>query len=179
MKNNIRQVLIIGVLVLGMYSWTVGTVGAAEPMVEDVTIEPEEPTLLSTITFTATITSEDSLEDVRLIVKECSESVCFTPGFNISMDIIDTTTYQAQVTLTHEDAVKIQYYLKIESNGVWYEYDVYEVNLTTEPDDGTSNGDDANGGTGTEETPGFELIPMVVSIFVVLFLYKRRRFKRF
>ena len=66
------------------------TTVAAQPIVEELTIEPGEPTTLSTITFTAVITSEDDIGEVRLIIEECKVGLCYLSS-NESMDMIEDT----------------------------------------------------------------------------------------
>lgn len=167
MKDNIRQILIISVLVLGMYSWIIGTVGAAEPTVVEIDYDPQNPEVASTVTFNATINGED-VSAVHIIVQECNEQVCFI-RHNISMNKVDTSEYQIDVELTRDDASIVKYNLKIESDGVWYDFkdDIKQFNLVPK-----TNGDQTNGNDNTNGTPGFELIPIVVSIVFVLFIHK-------
>lgn len=172
MKNKNRHVLLISILVLGMYSLTVGMVAAAEPTVVEIDYDPQNPEVASTVTFRATVSGED-ITAVQIIVQECNEQVCFVKH-NISMNKVGTSEYQTDVELTHDDATIIKYNLEIESDGVWYDFkdDIKQFNLVPK-----TNGDQTNGNGNTNSTPGFEFIPIVVSIVFVLFIYKRKRSK--
>jgi hypothetical protein len=176
MKNSIRQILIIGVLSLGMYSLTIST--AAEPTIVEVTLEPEEPTPLSTITFTTTITSEDSLDDVRLIVKECNATlgICYPDEQNVSMiNAEGTNNYEKDVTLKHAGATYITYYFVIKSDDIWYKFDPVDFNLTIDSSNGSPNGGD--GGDGSQGTPGFEVVTFLIAISFCALVFKRKRFR--
>lgn len=172
MKDKNRHVLLISILVLGMYSLTVGMVAAADPSVVNIEYDPQNPEVASTVTFRATVSGEDITAD-QIIVQECNEQVCFVKH-NISMNKADTSEYQIDVELTRDDASIVKYNLKIESDGVWYDFkdDIKQFNLVPK-----TNGDQTNGNDNTNGTPGFELIPIVVSIVFVLFIYKRKRSK--
>jgi len=167
MKMRRINVTITAALVLFFYLSL--TTVAAQPIVEELTIEPGEPTTLSTITFTAVITSEDDIGEVRLIIEECKVGLCYLSS-NESMDMIEDNTYQTQFTLTHADATYVKYHLEVESGGEWFSYDIVETNLTADTDNGLSNGE--NGGNGT---PGFEIVIFLLAISIGVFIFKRKR----
>jgi len=167
MKMRRINVTITAALVLCFYLSI--TIIAAEPIVEELIIEPEEPTTLSTITFTAAITSEDDIGEVRLIIEECKLGLCYLSS-NESMDMTENNTYQTQFTLTHADATYIKYHLEVESGGEWFSYDIVETNLTADTDNDSSNGE--NGGNGT---PGFEIAIFLLAISIGVLIFKRKR----
>ena len=173
MKNK-RTMLLIAFLIFSLYIAIVGTIGAGKPTIVEVTSEPDEPSALSTITFTAVITSEDDLEEVRLIVQECKESLCFTNGFNESMALVDTDTYETTITLTHNDATYIKYHIKTKSDGTWHKDDITEFDLEIGTDNGNSNGNN-NNENGNDKTPGFEIISMMIAIAIGTLAFKRKR----
>ena len=158
-------------LVSSLYISIVGTGTAAEPIIKEITLDPEEPSPLSTITFTAVINNSNNLDDVRLIVQECTDSLCYAIGSNESMLAVDNNTYQTTVTLTHNDATYIKYHLEIETNETWYIYSITELNLKNETNNNSSNNNNNNtnpsNGNTSEKTPGFEILPFLMSIIFV------------
>ena len=136
----------------------------ADPTVVRVTIDPAKPLPLSTITFTAILTSNETLDEVWLLVQECRVDLCFAYGFNKSMEQITNDTYQAQCTLMQEEATQIKYQLKIAYNETWYTSNTTIIplidtkkNTSQDPHDPMS-------------TPGFETIVFIVSIaFIFIF----------
>jgi len=141
----------------------------AEPTYE-ITLDPSGPAPLATITFTAEISSDDTISEVYLVVKECRDDICYIDGFNESMSEITSGQYEKEITLTHSDANNIEYWLVINSNGTWYDYqtDFEQKDLK----------ETANGGNGdSNKTPGFEMTVFIVSIALLLIIFKKKRTK--
>ncbi len=132
----------------------------ADPVIEDISINPTSPSPKSTITFTATVTG-DQIDEVYLLLQECKEDLCF-PRTNASMNKLESGKYQTSITLEESDATYIQYWLNINEDGTWYssEEDIIKKNLSTKPED---------------SIPGFELLVFLVSIIILLFIIKRKR----
>jgi hypothetical protein len=141
----------------------------ADPTVVRVTIDPAKPLPLSTITINTTILSNETIDEVRLIVQECREDVCFVNGFNISMEKTANDTYQGQCTLIEEEATQIKYYLRVACNETWYTSNITFIPLAVEAKNNTSQ--DPHD---PPSTPGFELI-LVVCAIALVFLWKRKR----
>jgi hypothetical protein len=170
--------------IIGLFLIAAGLLTSAEPIVEDITVSPEDPEPLSEVTFIATITSNESLDQVNIIVRECKkvegQELCFVDSFNESMSSFENT-YRTELTLKHDDATYIKYNLVIKSNGTWYEYDPIQLELSVETGngDGTngngSNGD--NGGNGDDGTPGFEIIPFLIAVVIGVLLFRRKRLR--
>lgn len=169
MKNIKRTMALTAFFIFSLCISIIGTIRAVEPTVVEVTLDPEDPAPQSTITFTAVITSEDTLEEMRLIVQECKEGLCYIGGFNESMATIDTDTYQASVTLIHDDATYIKYHLEIKSDGTWYKTDLTEFDLKVGSDNGNTTPND------TDKTPGFEIIFLLITIVFGTLVFKRKR----
>ena len=171
MKTMVRICLLVGVFI-SMLAISV----AADPVVEDITISPTAPAPLSTVTINATVSGED-IDEVFLKIKECKDTFCYLPE-NFSMTEIASGEYQLVTTLEHGDANNIGYQLVINSNGTWYDFytEAHMVYtwLTVEPSDG-ENGDGDGTGDGTGGTPGFELVLMLASIAVIVFILQRKR----
>ena len=142
----------------------------AGPVVDEITFVPSNPPPVSSITFTAKL-SGANIDEVYIIVKECKGDFCFALGFNESMDEIASGQYQKEITLNQPDATNIQYWLIINSDGTWYDFqDEYtEVDLSL-PSDGNGGGGDDSG-----NAPGFELLIMFLSIAILAFIVKRKR----
>ena len=77
-----------------------------------------------------------------------------------------TCTYE----LEHGDAGYFGYHFEITTDGETYETDQVNVVLKTDSANGDSGGDGSSNGS-----PGFELIAVLISIFVGVFLLKRKR----
>jgi len=172
MKNIKRNIISGVILLLGLYLSTL-SVSAEIATVDQVTINPEEPELLSTVNFTADITGDD-ISTVNLIVGECDDvtGVCYK-YHRVTMTKLPTGEYQAEVTLASSKATYIYCEFLITNSSGFSEQikdDSWKFNLSIEAD-GT------NGGADTNESPGFELVLMLVSIVVVVFLIYRKREK--
>jgi len=173
MKKRMNERLLICVLLLGMFLVNVTVVGAADPTVDEMTLDPVIPAPASTVTFTAKL-SGDTITEVYLIVKECKD-ICYTPGHNESMTEISSGEYQKEITLIHSDATNIEYWLVVNSGETWHSFqnDYEQLYLSTSSNGDTGNGDDG----GSNQSPGFELIVLMVSIGIILFVFKRKRKK--
>jgi hypothetical protein len=143
----------------------------ADPTVVRVTIDPAKPLPLSTITFTAILTSNETLDEVWLLVQECRVDLCFAYGFNKSMEQITNDTYQAQCTLMQEEATQIKYQLKIACNETWFTSNTTFVPLAVETKNNTSEAPHNQ-----VSTPGFE-IPLFVSSFILILVFNNWREK--
>ena len=184
MKKTLKNALVI-MLVTGLCLSLVGIATAEEPTFGDITLSPVEPTRQSDVTFTVDVTGT-SIEEVSLVVMECVEEggneICH-PGENVSMAIITGDTWEVTKTLSYDDTTIGHCWLVVKNNGTWYSYQNDNstwTNFTVVPgDDGNGdNGDGTNGGdNGTNGTPGFELVLLVSSIVLALFIYKKKRIK--
>jgi len=136
----------------------------ADPVVDDITLDPATPIPGSTVTFTADL-SGGTFDGVFLIIQECQgEDLCF-PRSNYSMDEIETGKFQKSITLKKSEATYIQYFLEINEGGTWYSYDsdIEKTNLKTTEDEGD------------DSSPGFELLVFIISLIILIFIIKRKR----
>ena len=174
MKKCIKNIVLLFTLILSLYVFSAGITVLAEPTIIDLNHDPQNPEILSTVTFSATITGED-ITSVHLFIQECEkDGVCFQPSHNITMSLsAEADTYYGEVTLDKENAEVMKYNLVILDNGTWYNYlhtDLREVDLVI-----PSNGNQ-NGGNG-DSTPGFELISIFLSISLFILISKRKRLR--
>lgn len=161
-----KRILTATIVILGLCVSSVSVI--AEPVVEDVTIDPEEPEPLDTVTITATITSEDDIEEVTLKIKECKADLCWTP---VTYDmILDNGNYTATHELEYAAATYFGYSFIITSNGNITETEFVNVTLKLDSGNGDTNGGDEDGGI-----PGFELVPLLVAILIGVLLLRRKR----
>ena len=165
--KNVTRVLLIGFVFL-LVSISMPEV-LADPTVVQVSIDPAKPLPLSTITFNATILSNETI-DVHLLVQECRADLCFIYGFNISMEKIANDTYQAQCTLIQEEATQIKYYMNIACNETWYITNTTFIPLAIEGKNNTTQ--DPHD---PPSTPGFEMSLLVLSVVLILILNQWRR----
>ena len=141
----------------------------AEVDVGDVTIDPETPDALDTITISATITSDDEIDDVKIRIKECDDTMCMpTETFDMTLE---EDKYTLTLDLTYEKATYFEYNIVTTVNGTENETGFIKVLVTPISDGG--NGDDGDdGGNGI---PGFELIPLFIATLIVIFYLRRKR----
>jgi hypothetical protein len=161
----IRIIYIIAIL-LGFALWAGNVLGALE-----IDIHPESPAPLSTITFTATV-NEESITEVFIKIKECRDDFCYSPNINESMDSIGSNQYQKSVTLIQDDANNIAYWIVVNRDGNWTDYWEESIKLDlASPSNGNGDGNGSNG------IPGFELIGLLISVIIIVLIFKKRECK--
>jgi hypothetical protein len=149
-----------------------GAIVNAEAAVEDVTINPANPKALDTVTITATITSDDDIDEVLIRIKECDDNMCMpTEEFEMNLD---NGMYSLTYDLTYSKATYFGYKFIITSNGNETETDF--TNVTVNPsENGENGGNGGNGGNGDNGLPGFELIPLFIATLIIIFYLRRKR----
>ena len=170
-KRKKEIILAGGLLFLGLYL-LVNSV-SAQPVVTGVTITPEHPTPMSTITFNVNVTGEN-ITGVYLNVRECKGDFCYAQGFNESMDMVASGEYQKEITLKHSDADNIEYWFVINSNGTWYDLQKDQTITYLSTSSGEIN-NGSSGKNGSNGTPGFEIVLLLFSIVLLIFILKRKR----
>jgi len=163
-----------------------GIGSADDPTYENIVIDPIDPTRQSEVKFSVDVTGED-IEEVWISIEECAltpDYFCHPVSLNISMSKVDGT-WEATATLEWDDTEEGHAWLAIKSNGTWYDFGgdfTKHTNFTVVPGDDGTNGNGGNGDNGGndgngEDTPGFELIILVISVIVALFVFKRKIMK--
>ena len=170
MKSLMRNILVVSVVFVGLCLSGSGVL--AEPVVSNVSVSPTEPEPLSKITITATITSDEEIEEVNLVIKECratpeESGLCYTPE-TYEMTAAGDDTYTVDYDLHYSDAGYFGYHFEI--NGVEYgDGDTNVVLKAGSSNGGNGGGDDDNG------SPGFELISLLIAVAIGVILLKRKR----
>ena len=166
MIKNLRQFLVVFIFCINVFLLNVGSMAEGEPIVGDITLSPEKPTMQSDVTFSVDI-SGDSITSVRLLLNECNKplKICHAPPQNVSMSKVGNT-YQTVVTLQWDDVSSITYHIGLISDGKWVEYDEYTTNLSTDSG-GSNDSNDSNG------SPGFEIMVFLMAIVGVVLLFKK------
>jgi len=142
----------------------------AAPTIDQITLDPDIPKPMSTVTFTVTISDHETVDSVYLIIEECKSGFCYIdPDSNKTMDKKTDGEYQLEVTLGHDDANEIKYHVEVKSNGDWSSTSITEIDLDTS----SSSNDNSNNGSGS--TPGFELIFSLMAIIIGVILFRRKR----
>jgi hypothetical protein len=167
MKNITRVLLFVFIFLVVSTS---NSAIFAGPTVVRVTIDPAQPLPLSTLTFTAILSSNETIDDLRLIVQECREDLCFAHDFNVSMEKITNDTYKGRCTLIEEEATQIKYHLKIVCNETWYNSNITLLQLAADTKKNTSQ--DSHDPI---STPGFEVTLIILSIVSLIFFNHWRR----
>ena len=177
-KQQIKAImwtaLTVGLLLLG-----VAGAATAEPMVQEVSWDPEEPVPESTIEFNATVTSDGDISEIWLTVKECKTGLCFSDEHNVSMENIQGTSfYLAEVTLVHDDATYLSYFIDVKENDTWYQFHEFD-NITLKID--TNGNTSVNGGStnddGNGSTPGFEIVFFLIAVTICVVILSRKRLR--
>ena len=167
--HNTKNILITITLILCLFNFISNSTNASEPNIIELSLDPVEPKPMSAINFTAKIVSDDDIESVRIIVTECLQGMCSAFNYNESLNRTTNNSYEGQVLLTRNDAIKIKYRLEILSNGAWYVSNTSFYDLNTTGFNYTKEDKEK-----LKSTPGFELILMLFSIILTLFLKKRK-----
>ena len=173
MKSIMKNMLVVWIVFLGLC--VSSAVVVAESVVEDVIIDPAEPERLSTITITATITSDDEIDTVNLKIKECrglpeGGDLCYTEETH-EMTASGDDVYTIDYDLHYDDSGYFGYYFEIISNGESFETEGVNELIKA----GSSNGDNGGGDDDENGSPGFELIAVLMAIFIGVILLKRKR----
>jgi len=167
-KSDMTKWIIIPLL-LCLLNFYVNTLSASEPNILEISLDPIDPKPMSTINFTAKIESDDDIERVRIIVTECMEGLCSVFGYNESLDKTTDNSYEGQVLLTRNDAAQIKYHIEIYYNGTRYISNTSFYNLNTTGFNYIGEDKEKQ-----ESTPGFELVLILLSIVLCLYLSKRK-----
>ena len=162
-----NKLLVSIILILGLCLSS--NVLSAEPVVEDIIIEPSKPKAMDTISITATITSEEEIDEVIIRIKECDETLCMqTEAYE--MHFVDGK-YTITDELTYASATYISYQFIITSSG--NETETEFVNITLKPDtNGETNGnnDESNG-----EIPIYIFIVIIAIIVIAIIIVVIRK----
>ena len=163
MKNGDGYLSTITLLLLVICVLILSAATASDDLpIKSFGYSPERPAPGSTVTFNATVIGNDPL--VYVNVSECMEGMCFLDSRNASMQKVGNNEYQANVTLQHEEATSVHYYITVESNGTWYHSREYEFNLSVKTDDTTEN-----------NVPGFELMYLAISVIFILLIHDKKK----
>lgn len=161
MERNMRYLIIVGIVVLGMLLTCTSSAIAAYPT---ITVSPEKPSRKSTVTLTAEF--DVDVMNVYLRYNECYSGGCYSIH-NESMISIGDNKFEADITLVKDNTIYIQYWLEYETVDGWSSTeDEFEETYLATGSSGDSN-----------DTPGFELLLVALSIMFVAFIFKRKRIK--
>ena len=171
MKSIMKYILVVSIVVIGL-CLSSGSV-VADTVVSNVVITPTEPERFDTITITATITSDEEIETVELVIKECrgtpeESGLCYTPE-TFEMDPAGDDSYTVDYTLHYSDTGYFGYHFDV--NGV--STSEADTNVVLKVDAGNGGGDDD--GDDDNGSPGFELITLLAAVAIGVILLKRKR----
>lgn len=174
MMKNVRKCLLF-LFVISIITATVGSAVAVLPTLGEVTLNPEYPTRLSTVTFTADVIGEN-INTVKIAVLECNATsgLCELNRDNVTMQLVGVSTYKATVTLNYPTASYLSYWFYVQNNSetiVLPNTQGMKVNLSINPING-NNGNN-NGG----DSPGFEVVVFIVAVCGMIILLGRKRFR--
>jgi hypothetical protein len=173
MKNE--QKFLLFIIVISIITTTFGSALAAEPILGEVTLNPEHPTKFQKITFTANVIGED-IKTVKIIVLECNATtgVCQNNRDNQTMQHIEGSLYRTNVTLDFAQSSYINYWVYVESNTgattTLPDTQGVKLNLSVT----SNNGNNDNGGM---KSPGFEVVLFIAAVCAAMILLARKRFR--
>ncbi|KYK29972.1 hypothetical protein AYK20_09455 [Thermoplasmatales archaeon SG8-52-1] len=163
MKKISRKILITMIVMIGIFMSSINVLAATEATVE---IDPETPKRKEMVTFTAEITSDETIQEVTLIVQECNDKVCFEKNY-VTLEE-SGNVYTGDFTLLRTDTVYMQYWLEITTDQGTNETAITKVYLDTSSTNGGTNGE-------SNDNPGFELFTILIAIIIGVILVKRKR----
>jgi hypothetical protein len=193
MNKTIRSTFVTTIILALLFS-IMATVTAEDPDYGTITLDPAEPVRQTEVDFSVIITG-DNIDEVYCRVQECYDTetgeACNPLVLNISMSLDPTTndTWVGSGTLNWELATIGHCWLEIKSNGSWYDFAPNKLNIVTDftikesengdngENGGNGNGGNGNGGNGSNDTPGFELLILVISIIVAISIYNKKRMR--
>jgi len=174
--KNIKKWLIASIILVSFI--LSNTLVSADPTVDNIETVPENPEPLSTVKIIVTVTGED-ISSVIITAAECSDEddTCYQNHDPIAMTLNDDGKYEIEITLKDAAGLTdhIQYTFLINDSGIEYvlvgEWKTY-LDLGTNDNGGSTTNGDSNGDNGT---PGFELVFVLIAVFVGVALYRRKR----
>jgi hypothetical protein len=167
MKNEKK--LILCVIITSIFGASLSSAAAADLTFGNITASPSSPAALSTVTFSIDI-SGGTPSEVKVTVEECNENtgICYPDVQNISMSLGTDGKYEADVTLKHNDATYITCQVVAKTNDTWISSSDKKI-LLSEDTNGDTNGD------GNNNTPGFEVMLLLVAIGALILFIGRKR----
>ena len=170
MKNKIKKSIIL----LFTLTYILAVLSFNVHAGSNVDISPEQPKPLDKMMFNVTITEVENITKAVIVVKECGIEadygyVCYTDGFNETMNKANNDTFTAEILLKHENATEIKYQIGYLTNNSWIwepSNDMIIIQLNTPHN---LKPDEDNG------IPGFELIFMIISVIFISLLFNTRR----
>ena len=176
MRKSIVKMLIGIFFIFGLYLLIINNVIAySDPTID---VDPVEPEQLSTLTITITFDDYDDIQEVFLLYNECTKNdICFTRQ-NKSMTNLGDGKFELNINLEHDDAAYIQYWVEFKTNEGWQAFPEEppypKTYLKEKQTNGGSNGN--TNGQNNNDTPGFELIGMMISIIsILIFVHLKKR----
>ena len=169
MKNEKK--LILCVILTSIFGASLASAAAADLTFGEIAASPSSPAALSTVTFSIDI-SGAAPSEVKVTVEECNgdTGICYPDIQNISMSLGTDGNYEADVTLKHSDATYITCQVVAKTDGNWTSSSKKTVNLS-ESSNGDTNGD------GNNNTPGFEVMLLLIAIGALILLIGRKRIR--
>jgi len=163
------KILVVSIVIYSVISGLV----SAEAIVENVYVNPENPTKLSDVTITTSFAGINESDNITLYIKECDENtgLCDQP-FSMLMTGTNSNNFSADFSLEFETATYFDYWFVVERNGGTTDIkdDSYNVQMASSSGD---DNDPQNGGD-SKAVPGLEMTIFLVAIFIGL-IYLRKR----
>ena len=150
-------------------------IAASVPTITGFDITPENPTPLSTINLIIGIEDNETINDVRLIVEECSDKLNHIDSLNRSMKYSYSCCkdfYQLEFNLTHEDTTYLKCYVMIKSNNTWYTSKSWITNLSIDKIDYCLCFRDEY------KIPGFEFVSLLTVIIIITGCLSKKYYKK-
>lgn len=174
--RNIRGFAVLIAIFIVFYS--LANLTSAQPNVEIVSIEPEEPTIGSDFTVKARF-DWNNISKVVLYVDLCSETMqmCFA-SLNTEM-IEENGIYTGTVKIEDERTTYIDYRFSVTTlDGESYELSNESWKVNVRASTGNANNTNTNANDKKDKgIPGFELAILLISLSVVILVSKRKRWK--
>jgi len=155
--------IIAGILLVFIAS-SVTAANTQSPTIGQLQVTPTNPAAKSTVTYS--ITLAENASEVNLWYHECKPGMCYEAQ-NVSMTGTGKQ-FQKQLTYSHADATYVLARAYVKTGNVWIQQGQdFNVTLTAQPNNNSNNT--------KKNSPGFEIIPVLAAVGIVLYLMRKKR----
>ena len=178
MKNITKKLSIILIFVFG-FGLTINSI-SAEPILNSVTVIPENPEPMSEVTVIADIEG-DNIESITLSVSECFDDggndpspTCYN-NTQADMALNSDNKYETSFTLKDTKGITdhIEMLFLVSDEDQQYQLEGGKAYYASQSND--NGNENPNNGDNNTDTPGFELIFLIGAIFIALIFYNKKR----
>lgn len=159
--------LIAGILLVLIATSVSVSAATTKTDVGQLTVNPTKPAPKATVTYSVVLNSPATA--AQLWYHECRvapNAMCYQAQ---TVNMTGTGThYSVQVTYGHSDATYVVAHVLVKNGSSWIEGQDFNVTLNTQTNNSGNN-------THKKGTPGFEIVPVLAAVGIVLLLMRKKR----